>query len=253
MRRVTVIIIYIACVLTLNAQINGTINESFNNLYPSGEVISKYHNSWTRVHYKKRVEVFKYEPLTHNNIVFIGNSITEKGGDWSEKTGIKNISNRGISGDVTDGVLKRMDEIIHFQPKAVFILIGINDLFSLHHQKSERTNIEYFKIVPSTDYVAKNILKITKIIYQKSPGSKIYVRTILPTRHEYLKDDILKVNSQLKKNEEKGYYTLIDLHSAFTDKEGMLNKAFTNDGVHLNEHGYKKWVLYEKTILAKIQ
>ena len=58
-------------------------------------------------------------------IIFIGNSITEGGKNWSEKFNIPNIRNRGISGDVTDGVLERLDEIIFFKPKAVFILIGI--------------------------------------------------------------------------------------------------------------------------------
>ena len=39
------------------------------------------------------------------------------------------LVNRGISGDFTNGVLARLEEITHYKPKAIFLLIGVNDLF----------------------------------------------------------------------------------------------------------------------------
>ena len=39
-------------------------------------------------------------------IVFLGNSITEQGGDWGKRLGWSSLKNRGISGDVTEGVLR---------------------------------------------------------------------------------------------------------------------------------------------------
>ena len=50
------------------------------------------------------------------------------------KLGIENVRNRGISGDVTDGVLLRLGELIKYKPTSIFIMIGINDLFNLHYQ-----------------------------------------------------------------------------------------------------------------------
>ncbi len=64
-------------------------------------------------------------------------------------------------------------------------MIGINDLFNKYY-KDGNGRFKYDKIVPSNDYVANNILKITKIIHHKSPNTKIYVRTILPTRRDYM-------------------------------------------------------------------
>jgi len=113
--------------------------------------------------------------------------------DWRGKFGIEHIHNRGIAGDLTDGVMKRLREITYFKPRAVFILIGINDLFSLHHQE-DNPDLKYDKIVPSPEYVGKNILKIIKIIHHRSPNTKIYVSTLLPTRRVYLQKDILSVN-----------------------------------------------------------
>ena len=220
-------------------------------LFPAKKIVSRYHNNWTQTYFPKRIQEFKKEPLEFGEIVFIGNSITEGGLDWSGKFGIEHIRNRGIAGDVTDGVMKRLNEITFFKPKAVFILIGINDLFSLHH-KEDNPALQYDKVVPSPEYIGKNILKIAKIIHRKSPVTKIYVRTLLPTQREYLKEDILLVNKIIRKNEAKGYYKVIDLYAQFADIKGELIQQLTNDGVHLNEKGYEKWVNFEKPIIEEL-
>jgi lysophospholipase L1-like esterase len=222
--------------------------ENLAKLYPTKKVVTRYHNDWTQKYYPKRIQEFKKEPLEFGEIVFIGNSITEGGKDWSTRFGLNHIRNRGIAGDVTDGVLKRLDEIIYSKPKAIFILIGINDLFSLHN-KEDNPALIYDKVVPSAEYVGKNILKIAKIIRRKSPATKIYVRTLLPSRREYLKQDILLVNKMIKRNEAKGYYGVIDLYAQFADANGELPKELTKDGVHLNDKGYEKWVDFEKPII----
>lgn len=220
-------------------------------LYPKQEIVSRYHNDWTQKHYKQRIATFEKEPLEMGDIVFIGNSITEKIKNWDEKFNIPHLRNRGIAGDLTDGVLKRLNEIVYFKPKAVFIMIGINDLFNKHHLE-DSGKLKYDKIVPSTAYVGKNIVKIVKRIHHKSPETKIYVRTVLPTRREYLKQDILAVNAIIKKNEAKGYYQVLDLYNQFVDSNGDLSKELTVDGVHLSDKGYEKWVKFEKSIIEAL-
>ena len=62
-----------------------------------------------------------------------------------------------------------------------------------------------------------------------------------PNHSVPLPDQINEINRLIK---EKGQYrpiTIIDLHSAFVDANGLLNKTFTPDGVHLNNAGYEKW------------
>ena len=220
-------------------------------LYPDKKIVSRYHNDWTQGHYPKRIMEFKNDPLEFGDIVFIGNSITEKGGNWSERFETMHVRNRGISGDVTDGVLKRLDEIVYFKPKAVFILIGINDLFSLHNEEDGR-NLKYDKVVPSTKYIGKRILKITKVIHRKSPETRVFVQTVLPTRTDYLKEDILLVNDMIKKNEIKGYYKVIDIYDRFVDADGLLTKELTVDGIHLSDKGYEKWVSVETPVVEDL-
>ena len=98
-------------------------------IYPSDDLVIKYQQDWQKTPFTNRVNEFRNNPIGHNKIVFLGNSIIEAGENWNEKFGVDNIVNRGISGDFTEGILVRLDEIIYYKPLAVFILIGINDIF----------------------------------------------------------------------------------------------------------------------------
>ena len=147
---------------------NCTNKISIDHLYPSEDLTIQNHDDWGGEYYKKMIREFKSKPLKFNDIVFLGNSITEGGKDWSKRLNYSNIKNRGIGGDVTDGVLARLDEIIYFKPKAVFLLIGINDLYN----NSPST--------PSPEYVGNNIVKIANVIKNNSPNTQVFVQTTLP-------------------------------------------------------------------------
>lgn len=225
-------------------------NSRPSNLFPTEKVVTRYHNDWTIKNYQARIATFKKDIPAFGDVFFIGNSITQQGGDWNEKFELNHIKNRGIGGDVTDGVIARLNEIVYYQPKAVFILIGINDLFNMHYDRDNKHNLKYDKIIPSAKYVGKNIIKIAKIIHKQSPNTKIFVRTVLPTIRSFLKDDILEINKIIKKGEQIGIYTVIDLYSVFVDESGYITKELTKDGVHLNDKGYAEWIDFERDILA---
>ncbi len=210
-------------------------------LYPSEDQVIQYHSKWTKVYYPKRIKVFMENPLQRGDIVFLGNSITQQGGDWSDKFGRNDIKNRGIGGDVTDGVLARLGEICHAKPKAVFLMIGINDINNWHNDWG----------IPSPEYVGQNIPKITKAIHKGSPRTKIYVQTVLPTDLPPVKDAIVKVNNMIRSAEKKGHYIVIDLYSAFAGPEGFIKPELTTDGIHLTQAGYDLWVSMVEKYLNK--
>ena len=144
------------------------------------------------------------------DIVFIGNSITEGGKDWGAKLGIDNAKNRGISGDVTDGVLLRLGELIKYKPMSIFVMIGINDLFNLHYQKE----------IPSPEYIVENLLKITTLLYEKIPKTQIYVQTLLPTARDFINKNVNIVNNAMRTHQSDGTYHLIDLTYILLPKMG---------------------------------
>jgi len=214
---------------------------SIDNLYPNEDLVIENHDQWGDGNYKKLIKEFKSNPLNYGDIVFLGNSITSGGKDWSKRLKHPNIRNRGIGGDVTDGVLARIDEIIYFKPKAVFLLIGINDLWNNNSPNN-----------PSAEYIANNIIQIAQVINAETPKTKIYVQTVLPIEKEQYKTSILKVNEIIKANEKENPYQIVDLYSIFVNENGLIRKELSTDGIHLNEKGYDAWVEFIKPIIYSI-
>jgi len=216
-------------------------NVSIDHLYPSEYLIIENHDDWGEGNYKKVIKEFKSNPLKYNDVVFLGNSITQGGKDWSKRLNYPNIKNRGIGGDVTDGVLARIDEIVYFKPKAVFLLIGINDLWNNGSPNN-----------PSAEYIGNNIIKIAQVISAKAPKTKVYVQTVLPIDKEIYKNNILKVNEIIEANEKENAYEIIDLYSIFATENGLIKKELSSDGIHLNEKGYNTWVEFIKPIVYSL-
>lgn len=221
--------------------------KSPSDLYPQPGIAIKNQTDWQRDYYFSRIKDFEQNPIGHNKVVFLGNSIVKGGGNWNKKLSVDNIINRGISGDYTEGILNRLNEIIFYKPAAVFLMIGINEFFK------DNTNTP--EINPT--YVADNIFKIADTIKKGSPSTVVIIQTILPINNQYylkvkkvdynflqpgynpsINTQIKEVNSILIKNKN---HIVIDLHPLFLNKTGILDPDFSSDGVHLNQKGYQVW------------
>lgn len=186
-------------------------------------------------HYDQRIAEYGNEnAISSNDIVMIGNSLTENGGDWRKLLGVSNVRNRGISGDDAMGIFNRMNEIIQGKPKKIFLMCGINDV---SHNLC-------------TDSIVKSIDKIIIKINTESPKTKIYLQSILPINETFERykrltgktNQIPEINNELVKLAKKHKITFINIFPLFTEKENnILRKELTNDGLHLNENGYKIW------------
>lgn len=184
-------------------------------------------------HYYNLKEIYAQSPDTQDEIIFVGNSITE-GGKWTVMFPDVNAINRGISGDVSDGILNRLQEITSSQPKKVFLMIGTNDLAR----------------GKSVEYIVKNTTLIITQIKSASPETRIYLQSVLPynptvgkkfSGHKSKQQKVLVLNKLLKKLARKNKITLINTHRKFRNAKGLLIKEFTYDGLHLNPQGYTHW------------
>jgi len=59
-------------------------------------------NKYSTLYYQ-RASLFEKLPVNKSDIIFLGNSITHFG-EWSEIFDNRHIKNRGISGDIVQGV-----------------------------------------------------------------------------------------------------------------------------------------------------
>ena len=129
----------------------------------------------------------------------------------------------GIGGDTTDGVLKRLDSL----PISAntFLLIGTNDRIA-------------------TEQTATNVATIALRLVARSPGSRVFVSTLLPRNDEFESRN-RDVNAALRTwhsscGAECGRIVLIDSEEAMIRTgrwKAMLRP--TPDDLHPNRRGYR--------------
>lgn len=198
------------------------------------KIDSSYNNSY----YQGRMELFKSLQGQKHAIVFLGNSITERG-QWGELFPGKIIMNRGIGGDNTFGVIARLDDILIYKPKKIFLLIGINDIG---------------RGLP-LEVIAGNYKQIVERIKALSPETVVNVQSVLPMndavlKADYLKnkkDSVLQLNKKIRAIADSHHLQYIDLHAVFADSKGNLKTDMTIDGIHLTPAAYVVWGKYLKT------
>lgn len=177
-------------------------------------------------------DMYDHLPDTRNEIVFLGNSITD-GAEWYELLGNKRIRNRGISADVTEGILLRLDAITKLKPAKIFIMIGVNDL---------ARNM-------TVNEITANYTTILERIRAESPKTKVYVQSVLPVNpatgmalnHTNKTDLIMELNARLKDLAAEFGHTYIDLFSVMADANNHLPRKYSIDGLHLTYEAYRVW------------
>lgn len=179
--------------------------------------------------YDQRESLFKVLPSSINEIVFLGDSLTN-GCEWSELFQNPNIKNRGIESDNSLGVHKRIGTVIKSKPNKIFIMIGVNDLGS-------NTPIEI---------IIENFNKIIQHIKDNSPSTIVYIQSILPTNSKLYKgaatnNKIKELNLKLKNLTCNFGLYYIDIFSFLIDSAGDLDQRYSNDGLHLLAEGYLVW------------
>lgn len=189
-----------------------------------------------RMHWENRVRAFKEQNLSWQNVVLLGDSITE-GFDVTKYFPGRRVINRGIGADVIGnnmptndprGVLQRLDNsVFDCAATEVFILIGINDLNSGR----------------KVDGMEAGYRELLKRLRDRRPDLRIHVQTLLPTRGAHAKQNapVREFNERLKKFAPEFGCHVIDLHPLMCDEKGELKSSFTNDGLHLTEPAYEVW------------
>lgn len=195
------------------------------------KVDSSFHNYW----YDSRLNYFKQLPAKKGAVVFWGDSITEWT-DWNELTGLRQVLNRGIAGDICLGLHFRMDEVSRHQPQKIFILIGTNDIS---------------KGIAATDII-RTYKTMVQQLQQQLPKTKFYVQSVLPINdslinRQYYKgtnEGIRQLNGLLQGLTLELKVRFVNVYDAMLDNQQQLAKEYTYDGLHLSGLGYLQWVAY---------
>ena len=149
----------------------------------------------------------------------------------------RNWLNQGISGEVSNGLLQRLDFFDRTQPDMILVMVGINDLIrGLDDQE-----------------ILTNYRQIISYLRRKHPQAEIVIQSILPHgaggttwkgKEKLLASPnsrIRKLNQELNNIATKKGARYLNLHPLFTDQQGNLRSNFTTDGLHLSPPGYLVW------------
>lgn len=189
-------------------------------------------------HYEQRQTLFERLPITNKSIVMLGDSMILYN-EWSEEFPIGPILNRGIGGDTTVGLLKRLDTITKGHPKCIIIMIGVNDIAKGF----------------TKDQTLKNYNEILSKIEKDSPNSKVIITSILPVNNKLYgyrvhNSQVIQLNKGLQKLAHSHHIQMVNIHDQYL-KGNQLNPKYTRDGLHLNGEGYAIWINALKPYLSK--
>ena len=187
-------------------------------------------------HYTERVAEFEKQPrIMPTDVVMLGDSHTEFGGDWNKRLpGCGYIVNRGIAGDDAIGIGHRLKQICPYKPKAIVLECGINDLSHA--------------LTPQQ--VVANIAEVMDSIMRQCPKTRLYVMGVFPINMDVKRwksldgktNQVAQLNNLLRaKCKERGV-TFINIYNKLRiPGTNKLRKDCCRDGLHLTEKGYKIW------------
>ncbi len=171
-------------------------------------------------HYEEKF--YGFSQMKQTNLIFLGDSMI----DWHDWHDFGAHHNAGIAGDTSDGVLSRIDTILHRKPHTVVLMIGVNDL--LNDRSLEGVERNYSKILDALSDIKELIILSTL------PVVNIY-------QTDQININIKALNAFLIDEVQKRHLRYVDLHSHFLGDHSEMQSQYTLDGVHINSQGYLLW------------
>jgi len=183
---------------------------------------------------KPRATLFDYFS-PKSDVVMIGDSITQ-GGIWSEIFPEARIANRGVSGDTTADILKRMATLLAVKPKKALVMAGVNDILQ----------------GVSIDEIFSNYQAIVTRL--KNEGIEVVIQSTLecglPAGANYHPfrvkcagkiEEIRRLNQRLKQYAEDQGLEFVNLNTKLSSEDQGLLPEYSYDGLHLSGEGYLVW------------
>ena len=159
-------------------------------------------------------------------IILLGDTITQKLPENLIATPIdevKNFSSKNICCETF--YLNYWPKIKKNETDIYILLMGINDIM-----------LSYSNPSYTLDNIVENLKKIITDIL--SVDSILLVQSIYPTNNFELNKKISYVNEKVSEYCYELDIEFLDFYELLTDKNGLLNENYSNDGIHPNIEGF---------------
>lgn len=181
------------------------------------------HRRMTEEYYNAKLSQYATENVQYADyeieVAFVGDSLTD-GYDLAKYYPQYKTANRGISGDTTVGLEKRLQTSLYdLKPQVVVMLIGVNNL----------------------DTMFDNYESILKGLRENLPDTEVVLLSLTAMGGDWgVKNQLAAYqNVKIKLLAEQYGYTFVDLFSALYDVSiGEVHAGYTVDGGHFTHEGY---------------
>ncbi len=196
--------------------------------------VDRLNIEWWKDRHQEKIKA----PPINPQLVLLGNSIlhtleySDRNEVWKEYLHKHRALNLGYSGDRTENLIWRIEngELDQSKPKVVLLLIGTNN-----------TDGNHFISITQPKELQEAIWKITRIIRNKLPDTKILLLGIFPYGYKAnYRDNINKETnkflSEFPVKDKNIYYK--DIGEIFLDDTGKIDKNLMPDYLHPNAKGH---------------
>ncbi len=168
------------------------------------------------------------------DLVMFGDSITEWA-PWADIFRDVSMVNRGLAGDTTAGMLRRIDTTLNVKPKLVCFMAGINDLAQGYDVEHIYQNyVDMLKVWQENDI---------RILAQ----STLYVGSKL----QGLNSSVELLNSKISEYCSQQGIAFLDVNSVLSPNK-LLSNEYSCDDLHLNAKAYQAWAEVLQPTIAEL-
>ena len=168
------------------------------------------------------------------DLVMFGDSITEWA-PWADIFRDVSMVNRGLAGDTTTGMLRRIDTTLNVKPKLVCFMAGINDL-------AQGYDVEhiYQNYIDMLEVWQENDIRILA-------QSTLYVGSKL----QGLNSSVELLNSKISEYCSLQGIAFLDVNSVLSPNK-LLSNEYSCDDLHLNAKAYQAWAEVLQPTIAEL-
>ncbi|PMM04424.1 lysophospholipase [Vibrio splendidus] len=168
------------------------------------------------------------------DLVMFGDSITE----WAPWTDIfRDISmvNRGLAGDTTTGMLRRIDTTLNVKPKLVCFMAGINDLAQGY----------------DVDHIYQNYIDMLKVWQENDIRILVQSTLYVGSKLQGLNPSVELLNRKISEYCSQQGIAFLDVNSVLSPNK-LLSNEYSCDDLHLNAKAYQAWAEVLQPTIAEL-
>ncbi|MEZ9160437.1 SGNH/GDSL hydrolase family protein [Vibrio lentus] len=168
------------------------------------------------------------------DLVMFGDSITEWA-PWADIFRDVSMVNRGLAGDTTTGMLRRIDTTLNVNSKLVCFMAGINDLAQGY----------------DVEHIYQNYIDMLKVWQENDIQILVQSTLYVGSKLQGLNPSVELLNSKVSEYCSQQDIAFLDVNSVLSPNK-LLSNEYSCDDLHLNAKAYLAWAEILQPTVAEL-